>query len=36
MNAERQHFFEWLEQRYPGWPLPRLFVELLLISPCRE
>ena len=28
-------FFGWLEKRYPGWSLPRLFVEVKAVSGCR-
>jgi integrase len=28
-------FFEWLEQRYPGWPMPRLFFTVKALTACR-
>ncbi len=30
-----QAFFNWLETRYPGWALPRLFFETKAVAGCR-
>ncbi len=28
-------FFHWLEQKHPGWELPRLFVQVKMLAGCR-
>jgi integrase len=28
-------FFRWLEQKHPGWELPRVFVKLKMLAGCR-
>jgi site-specific recombinase XerD len=29
------HFFDWLEERYPGWAMPRLFFSVKAATACR-
>jgi integrase len=29
------HFFTWLEERYPGWQMPRLFFSVKAVTGCR-
>jgi integrase len=34
-DDEVADFFKWLEVKFPGWELPRLFVEVKALSGCR-
>lgn len=34
-HADVGHFFGWLDARYPGWPMPRLFFSVKAVTGCR-